>query len=105
MSYLTVRIVGNIHDLITARISLRTWNCISWQFANHICNLPTVGNHPTRPPNVSCDLWHCVKKIGKLPIVPDMTLAAPKLTQAEPLTLLLKTAQIDSFPHLFDLDL
>ncbi len=42
------------------------------------------------------------KKVGKLPIVPDMTLPGPNLTGANPL----KMAQNDSFCfHFLDLDL
>ncbi len=39
------------------------------------------------------------KKFGRLPIVPDVTLPGPNLSQADPV--LLKMAQKDTFSHFF----
>ena len=63
VSWVTVWIVGDMYEFLTACISmLCSWKCICWQFANHVDKLPTVGNHPTGPPTLAYDFWHCAPK-------------------------------------------
>ena len=53
ISFLTVRLVENMNEFLAARISLTLDDSLMDMY--HIGNLPTVGNHPTGPPMLSCD--------------------------------------------------
>ena len=49
-----------------------TVNCSNWKVDNHIGDLTALQNQPTRLPVLFYGFWQAAKKVGKLPIVPDL---------------------------------